>query len=142
MLILCFSIIWPEIRDLLLYPRFLFLLCLWWFTQEALTSFSLSFTPYLFPSLRSSVASEIFPGYILYHISSIVYIPFVFSFHTLLLHLHVVPEFGRKMEGRWWGVWGEKDSSDSVRVFYFPSMSVIGGELYHLGSNFRNTREK
>lgn len=128
-------------RDRLFYPRFLFY-CAYDDLLKKLTSFSLSFTPYLFSPLRSPVASEIFSGYILYHISSIFYIPFVFSFHTLLLHLHSVPECGRKMEGCWWGVWGEKGISDSVRVVYFSSMSVIGGELYHLGSHFRNTREK
>lgn len=128
MVILYFSIVWPEVS---LFSSAAF---------KKLTSFSLSFTPYLFYPLRSSVASEIFSGYILYHISSIVCIPFVLS------HLSPSPS---------WCAWAWKKNGEVLmgclrreEYFWFcksffisPACKSEEENYTILEPNFRNTRQ-
>lgn len=112
LLILVFSILWPEISSfssalplvslfivhVTICSRNSHLFQFTWFFHSFCTSLS--------SLLRSSVASEIFSGYdVLYYTSSTIYnVSFVFSSHTshLLVHLQGVPEWGRKMEGCLW----------------------------------------
>lgn len=124
---------------LLVCLRFLFLLSLWWIAQE--THF-LQFVFHSIPLFHLKILCCFWNILWLYPLSHLLHcfhsfcLVTTFSF-TFMVCLSV-EEKQRDVDG----VFEEKRVFLILyELFYFPSMSVIGGELYYLGSNVRNTRE-